>query len=162
MDGEFDQILAALADHDIRFVVVGGLAVGAWGYVRATKDADVMLADGERNWEAAAEVLSSLNATRVDGTPLNRDLLRGTQTVRALTAFGLIDLIPEGTAPIDLDTAEQGARDVDVNGRNVKVAGLATLVAMKRLAGRPQDLLDLEALKTAHGELPEVHVPGLE
>lgn len=162
MDGEFDQILAALADHGVRFVIVGGLAVGAWGYVRATKDADVMLADGDANWQAAADTLRALDAVRVDGAPLNFDLLLGRQTVRARTRFGIVDLIPEGLTPIDVATAEDGARAVDVNGRRVHVASLLTLVAMKRLAGRPQDLLDLGALETAHGELPDVDVPGME
>jgi hypothetical protein len=162
LEGEFDQILAALADHGVRFVVVGGLAVGAWGYVRATRDVDVMLADGEENWSAAAVALRALEATRVDGSPLNFDLLDGGQTVRALTASGRVDLIPEGVAPIDLETAEDGARQANVDGRVVNVTSLPTLVAMKRLAGRPQDRLDLEALETAHGGLPDVQVPGLD
>jgi hypothetical protein len=38
------------------------------------------------------------------------------------------------------------------------VCSLADLVALKRLAGRPQDLEDLRRLETAHGELPEL--PG--
>jgi hypothetical protein len=37
---EFDlrSLLAALHDHDVRFVVIGGVAVGAHGYVRGTTD----------------------------------------------------------------------------------------------------------------------------
>jgi len=42
------------------------------------------------------------------------------------------------------------------------VAGLASLVAFKRLAGRPRDRLDLEELEARHGPLPILPVPGLD
>jgi hypothetical protein len=43
-----------------------------------------------------------------------------------------------------------------------RYAGLATLVAFKRLAGRPHDRLDLEELEAMHGPLPILPVPGLD
>lgn len=40
----FDQILRRLTEAEVKFVVVGGLALGAWGVVRGTKDMDVVVA----------------------------------------------------------------------------------------------------------------------
>lgn len=43
-----------------------------------------------------------------------------------------------------------------------RVAGLASLVGFKRLAGRPQDRADLIELEAIHGELPVDPIPGLD
>lgn len=57
---------------------------------------------------------------------------------------------------------DAGAIEGTVGGVTVRVAGLESLVAFKRLAGRPRDRLDLEELAARLGELPIVAVPGLD
>jgi predicted nucleotidyltransferase len=52
----FDELLRRLADADVKFVVVGGLAVNAWGVVRGTKDVDVVVAPEIDNLKQVAEV----------------------------------------------------------------------------------------------------------
>jgi hypothetical protein len=52
----FDELLRRLAEADIEFVVVGSLAVNAWGVVRGTKDVDVVVAPDIENLERIAEV----------------------------------------------------------------------------------------------------------
>jgi hypothetical protein len=54
-------LLERLVEADIRFVLVGGLAVGAWGYVRGTKDLDVVPDPAGDNLERLAELLRELD-----------------------------------------------------------------------------------------------------
>jgi hypothetical protein len=52
----FDELLRRLAAAQVEFVVVGGLAVNAWGVVRGTKDVDVVVAPEPENLKRVAEV----------------------------------------------------------------------------------------------------------
>lgn len=52
----FDQILRRLTEAEVKFVVVGGLALGAWGVVRGTKDVDIVVAPDAENLKRLAAV----------------------------------------------------------------------------------------------------------
>jgi predicted nucleotidyltransferase len=52
----FDELLRRLGDAGVEFVVVGGLAVNAWGVVRGTKDVDVVAAPAVENLKRLAQV----------------------------------------------------------------------------------------------------------
>jgi hypothetical protein len=56
MTTENDELLRRLVAADARFVVVGGLAAGAWGVVRGTKDVDIVVASDPENLKRVAEV----------------------------------------------------------------------------------------------------------
>jgi hypothetical protein len=64
--------------------------------------------------------------------------------------------------PLDYETVSANAMTGSLRGGEVRVAGLSSLVGFKRLAGRKQDLADLEALERVNGELPVVPIPGLD
>lgn len=49
MEPSFAKLLARLADHDVRFILVGGLAVTLQGYVRLTEDVDILLDESTEN-----------------------------------------------------------------------------------------------------------------
>jgi hypothetical protein len=50
----FDELLGRLARAEVEFVVVGGLALNAWGIVRGTKDVDVVIATDPENIKRVA------------------------------------------------------------------------------------------------------------
>jgi predicted nucleotidyltransferase len=52
----FDQLLRRLSEASVEFVLVGGLAVNAWGVVRGTKDVDIVVASHSENLKRVAEV----------------------------------------------------------------------------------------------------------
>jgi hypothetical protein len=57
-----DELIAALADGGVEYVLIGGLAVGAHGFPRATKDVDIVPAPDARNLDRLAIVLHALEA----------------------------------------------------------------------------------------------------
>jgi predicted nucleotidyltransferase len=148
------RLLADLVDGGVDFVVIGGVAVVLQAQPRFTKDLDVCYAVDPANLERMASVLTNLNA-RLRG--IDEDLpfvadaraLRQTQILMLTTDHGDIDLLvdPSGAPPYAELRAD--ADLLDVAGIEVRVASIEHLTAMKRSAGRPQDLIDIEALQIA-------------
>ena len=135
----------------------------AHDYVRATEDIDMLVPADAGNDQRCERALASLEATwAADGAGLSKRPLAGREHSRLLTSHGLVDLLREGSAPLDFATVAAEAKRADLGSGEFLVAGLASLVSFKRLAGRPRDRLDLEELEALHGELPTQRVPGLD
>lgn len=155
-DPELDAVTAAFLDAGARFVVIGGFAVIAHDYVRATEDVDLLIPEDQENDRLCTAALASLNAVwAADGWPLDRRSVVGRDHSRLLTDRGLVDLLREGLPPLDFATVAAGAARADLGSGEFLLAGLKSLVSFKRLAGRPRDRHDLEELEARHGELPE-------
>lgn len=60
-----DELLVALTRADIRFVIIGGIAVGVHGYVRATKDLDIVPDPDRGNLVRLAHLLADIDAEHV-------------------------------------------------------------------------------------------------
>jgi predicted nucleotidyltransferase len=125
----------------VDFVVVGGIAVQTHGYIRATRDLDVVSRTAPANVRRMSKALEDLEAD---------ELGKRARVVRYGTRHGRLDLVEfEG----DFDQLRERALLVELDGFEVAVAGLDDLVRMKRAAGRPQDLTDIGALTRSHEEL---------
>lgn len=159
---DLEAVTGAFIAAGAEFVVVGGFAVIANRYVRATEDVDLLIPEGSSNDERCIRALLELDAHRSrDGQVVDVAMLEGTAHLRAVTNGGLVDLIREGEPPLDHATSSRHALRADLGRGTFLLAGLPTIVAMKRLANRPQDRNDLLALEREHGELPILPIPGL-
>jgi predicted nucleotidyltransferase len=151
---DFAAALRDLNEAEIRFVVVGGLAVIRHGAVRATKDVDVAVAMDPENLLRLAGLIERWQATNPDGTPLwRRDLPPG-GVLPLRTRYCLVDVLSEQLLPGPFDEVVDRAEVKKIDGVDVPICSLADLVAMKRASGRGADELDLARLREAHGELP--------
>jgi hypothetical protein len=143
--------------------VIGGFSVIANGFIRATKDSDLLVPDGSEADEAIQRFLDRTEATRLyDGKALTLEDVAGAHHIRVATRHGIVDLIRGGLPPLDYDTVAENAFTIDIGGQPARVAGLPSVVGFKRLADRPQDRRDLEELESFHGELPVEPIPGLD
>jgi predicted nucleotidyltransferase len=161
-EGHLDAaaILRTLAEYGVEFVVVGGVAVQAHGYLRATGDLDVMPRPQLLNLSRLAEALADLQAEAwrarrpIDVT--DPQLLRRAPMLPLVTRFGRLDLLnielTEGT-PRSFDDLRRRALVIELGEVEVAVAGLDDLIRMKRAAGRDQDLADIGALTRTDEEL---------
>ena len=158
-----DEAGAAFVAADAKFVVIGGFAVIANRFVRATEDVDFLVPDDPGNDRRVLAALRELGGVRMrDEAPLADEHLLGQAHLRALTRAGIVDVMRGGLPPLDFDTVMSEAMTASYDGLQLPIAGLRSIVGFKRLAGRPRDRNDLLGLAEIHGELPEDPLPGLE
>jgi len=151
------ELLERLASADIRFVLVGGLAVNAWGYLRATRDVDLVPDRSPENLKKLEALLAELDGkVDVDGRLLASDataiFLKTGDRMLVVTELGRVDIL-QGLSQIpNFAELEAGATTVDMEGLSVRICSLEHLLAMKRASERPRDRDDLEALEAAQSE----------
>jgi predicted nucleotidyltransferase len=151
----FDELLRRLSESGAEFIVIGGLALGARGVVRATKDVDVVVAPDPANLKLVAEVAVAAGG-RVQrgeallGTPfaIAAELASGEQTAIE-TDLGRLDVVQGLEGVPSYEELRSRAGEAEVLGVSVAVCSVEHLRAMKRAAGRTRDLADLEDLDAA-------------
>jgi predicted nucleotidyltransferase len=147
-----DEIIRTLLANNVDFVVIGGVAVQAHGYIRLTQDLDVIVRPTTLNLSRLSEAFAELEAElRTTGTIKLSDphQLRRAPHVPVMTRAGALDVVNVqhvAGAPRSYDALRDAALVVHLDGADVPVAGLSDLIRMKRAAGRDQDLADIEAL----------------
>lgn len=147
------RLFATLDRHEVRYVVIGGIAAIAHGNPRATFDLDVTPRLDRSNLERLAVALEELNARLrgIEGLPHDRsptdpDHLAHGGNWTLMTDAGPLDIMadPAGAAPYD--DLERRAVNVQMGEHTLRIVGRGDLIAMKRAAGRPKDLDDIAAL----------------
>jgi hypothetical protein len=145
-------LLERLRGADIDFVLVGGLAVNAWGYLRATRDIDLVPDPSADNLGRLDSLLVELGGrVEVGGKLLEpsaiRTFLRTGDRTLVLTDLGRIDILQGLPQVPSFAALDQRASEIDMDGLKVKVCSLDDLLAMKRASDRPRDRDDLAALE---------------
>ena len=144
MNRDFVEMLSALNAEGVDYLVVGGWALAAHGYPRATKDLDILVRPSPAN---AVQVLRALGRFGAPDFGL---------TVADLSTPGLIVQLGVPPLRIDVLTAIDGVSFEDAwsgkttgtfGGVVAPVLGRAELVRNKRTVGRPQDRADLDLLE---------------
>ncbi len=144
LDADFKDLLQAFADAEVRYLVVGGYAVGFHGIPRFTKDIDLWIDPAEQNvarvelalhaFGAPAQVVAQLRAASLDDVlwmgapPMRADILKG---------------VPGG----DFQRAFAKRVEAQWSGVPVSIISRDELIVIKCASGRPQDLLDVAMLE---------------
>jgi predicted nucleotidyltransferase len=149
----FDELLRRLADADVDFVVVGGLALNAWGVIRGTKDVDVVVSPEIENLRQVAAIAVDANGHVQQGEALLGSqfsiaaaLADGAQ-VAIETDLGRLDVVQGLDGVPTFEELRSRATEAEILGSKVWVCSLEDLKTMKRAAGRTRDLADLEDLE---------------
>jgi hypothetical protein len=153
------EILRSLTAHGVEFTVVGGLAVQVHGYMRSTRDVDVVPAPDMLNLSRLGEALADMDAQLLRGGRVNLtdpQLLQRAPLVALMTRYGRLDVLhPKLTqgAPGAYAKLRASALVVGFGEIEIAVAGLDDLIRMKRAAGRDQDIADIGALTRSDEQL---------
>ncbi len=153
-----EQVLATLSAAKVRYLVVGGVAVVLHGHLRTTAALDLVVALDEGNARRAVEALESMGfrpRAPVPAAQFADPQARDSWVVeKGLSVFSMwsdqvagleVDLFVK--EPFDFEQGYARSIEVTLDSTSARIASLEDLLAMKRAAGRPQDLADIEALE---------------
>ncbi|MEX2193890.1 MAG: hypothetical protein WD844_01270 [Thermoleophilaceae bacterium] len=145
-------LLQALHDHEVRFVVIGGVAVGAHGYVRSTADLDIVPDPSSENADRLARTLAGLEASLPmdGGRPFvaagDVSSLTRRRNMTLDTRAGALDVVQRAAGVPSFEQLDSDAVDSDLLGVPVRVCSLEHLRQMKQARASAQDRADLENL----------------
>jgi predicted nucleotidyltransferase len=145
LESDFIDFVKLCNEYELEYLVIGGYAVSIHGYPRSTKDLDICIKISEVNAEKMVSVikdfgLESLKLTKDDF--LKRDFITqlGYEPLR-IDILNDLDGVPFGQAWIN-------KRMVDFEGTKINFIGYHELLKVKEKAGRPQDIADINKLKS--------------
>ncbi len=151
---DFPTLLRLFSQHDVEYIIVGGMAATAHGSARLTQDLDLVY---QRTPENIARLVAALSSHspylrgappglpfRFDGATVQRGL-----NFTLTTSLGDLDLLGEITGGGGYDDLLPDTVRLQLFGIECLCLGLARLIHVKRAAGRPKDLeaiAELEAI----------------
>jgi predicted nucleotidyltransferase len=154
-------ILRELVQEGVEFLVIGGVAVGYHGHIRATKDVDVVPASNPANLEKLATVLRRLDAQVEGAEEFDEDELPDPLDPQALTLggnwvlrtrLGRLDVMQWIGDDSLWEKLSPAAIEDEIGGLRIKIVSYRDLVTLKEQAGRPEDLTDLQRLRQVRGD----------
>lgn len=152
---QVELTLRLLIQHQVEFVIVGGVAISAHGSSYLTYDLDVAYARTRDNLKRLASALRPYHPRPRD-FPADLPFVWNEQTIKQGTNFtlttdlGNIDLLGEVSGLGDYDGVRCQSVVMNLFNLQCQVLSLEALIIAKRAAGRPKDLLvlpELEALR---------------
>jgi len=140
---DFKELLESFNRNEVKYLLIGGYAVGLHGYVRATNDIDIAVADDADNALKIVAALREFGFT--DGiypelfTQKDSLVVMGVEPV----AVDILNYL-KGT---DFDSAYAARKLVCVEDIEISVISLPHLLANKTGVGRLKDMVDVEELQ---------------
>jgi predicted nucleotidyltransferase len=141
LPNDFKEFLKLLRDHGVKYLLIGGYAVGVHGYVRTTNDIDFWIAMNPDNADRVVRVFKEFG---FDVPELSTDLfLKPDQIVRMGIEPVCIE-VATTISGVEFDECYLGRVETTLDGLTVNVINLRDLRINKQASGRAKDLADLE------------------
>lgn len=158
--GRFDplRVFRTLDRHGVRFIVIGGVGGRLHGSPTVTNDTDVCYERSPENLERLAAALAELGV-ELRGVGEQVPFILDAKTLAAGDHFtftsraGDLDILGTPAGVDGFDDLLERAEEFDVDGVAVLAASIDDLIRMKRAAGRPKDLIELEILGAVRDEI---------
>jgi predicted nucleotidyltransferase len=139
---DFKELFASLNANNVRYLLIGGYAVGVYGYSRTTNDIDIFVADDRENTH---RLIAALNDFGVGSSDLSQIFVEK----RSLVEIGVEPVkvqLMNFADGIVFDEAFERSNIVEVEDIRITTIGRDDLIANKLASGRHKDLDDVERL----------------
>ena len=140
---DFKEFLKLLNENGVRYLLIGGYAVGYHGYPRATNDMDVWIAIHPEN---AHKVVKALKDFGFDHPELTPELFLQENKIIRMGHPPMRLEITTGISGVEFEDSYATRIVDDFDGVTINIIDLPHLKANKKAAGRLKDLADLENL----------------
>ncbi len=145
LNEDYRDMLHALSDEQVKFLVVGAYALAAHGYPRATMGIDTWVMPSSENAEAVLRALHRFGSPLHNLTP--EDLQKDGTVFQIGVAPRRIDIITTATG-LQFEETYARSLSVSIEGIEVHIPSIDDLIRNKRATGRTRDLGDAEALES--------------
>lgn len=143
MNKDFKEFIQLLNANNVKYLIVGGYAVGFHGYPRYTKDLDVWLLVSEEN---AEKIINTLKQFGFGGVGLNKtDFLKTEEFVQLGYPPNQIDLVTSCDG-VEFSECYKSKLEIEIDDTTINFIDLDNLRKNKKASGRPQDIADLDNL----------------
>jgi predicted nucleotidyltransferase len=140
---DFQDFLRLLNDQGIEYLIVGGYAVGHYGYVRYTGDLDVFVGLSKKNAERLTRAFRDFGFDVPEVKP--ELFLNKGRVVRIGNEPMRLEILNEIDG-VEFEDCYANRNEVDLGGVKANVISLTHLLQNKKASGRSKDLADVEAL----------------
>ena len=144
MEPEYLNLVRLLNEEKVEYVVLGGHAVIAHGYLRTTGDIDIFVNPTPENAEKIVLALEKYGFTNGEFEVSDFTLVPNYLSFNRYD--GWIDLMTF-TVGVTFEECYQNKIELEVQGVKIKFINLRELIKNKKTLGRPQDLNDLQNLE---------------
>jgi hypothetical protein len=141
---DFRDLFSAFNAANVRYLLVGGYAVGFHAEPRFTKDLDLWIEPSPSNGQAAYDALRAFGAPVAELSAA--DLAAPDQILQIGVPPNRVDVVTSIDG-VGFESAWPNRVVTEYGGQPIWVIGRSDLVTNKRAAGRPQDLLDVAVLE---------------
>lgn len=139
------RILRTLEQRAVQYVLIGGQAAIVSGSATVTTDIDICIEPSETNHKRLVSALQELGGPAAG--------IRNGHRLTFDTDFGTVDCVESPRGIWQYDKLKATAERADLGGLSVDVASLEDVILMKRAAGQPKDLIEVEVLGALREEL---------
>ncbi len=140
---DLEELFHLLNKHHVDFIIVGGYAVAFHGFVRATKDIDILFRNSTENIQNLIDALSGFGISKKD---MNKNTFSEQgRIVRIGSSPMLVELI-NAISGVTFDEAWNNKVCGKYCNAIIYFISRIHLLAAKKAAGRPQDLRDIKEL----------------
>lgn len=163
MINDYKKLIPVLVTHQVKFVIIGGVAAVVHGSARLTFDLDVVYARDEENIMCLVQALKPYSPY-LRGVPPGLPFLFDQETVQRglnftlTTDLGNLDLLGEVVGGGTYEDLLPHSEEIEVFGVKCLCLGLERLIHIKRAAGRPKDfeaIAELEAILEERQKRPD-------
>jgi hypothetical protein len=159
----YEKIFKSLNKEEIKYIVVGGVAVNLHGYMRFTGDLDILLLLDEKNLLKIDKLMRKMGYTERLPIPVlslqNTDQVKKWLTEKNMKAYSFIppqdnplqiDIVIEESLKFEKIAAKKIIKKIE--DVSIPVVSIEDLIKMKKKSDRPQDLIDIKALNNLKKE----------
>lgn len=145
---DFKELLELLNQHNVKYLLIGGYAVGFHGYGRSTNDIDIVVSDDLENAQRVVNALTDFGFAPSDLSPelftrKNSLVIMGVEPV----AVEILNYLTGS----DFDQAYERREIVKCEDIEISLINYEDLIANKKASGRLKDLADVEKLEEIKG-----------